>query len=525
MEKLNFFTKIKSYYLLIIIGLSFITRFIFFGHPNEIVFDEVTFGKFMQSMWRGEYYFDLHPPLGKLLLYLGYSFFNPDLSFTYDKIGTPFIDSTFIGMRLLTTTAGFFIPIFVYSILDTIQPYKLVAFLGAFLVIFENSGIVVSRFFMFDIFLLFFMFGSLALFFKLKLSSAEKIYDYNRKEWLQWVGVSILATATFSIKWTGFSILGFLVLYEWIESYKKSNWFFFCKKIVVLILVSFSFYYLQFMIHFQMLPKGGMGNDFMTPQFQRSLKGSRFENYSQFEELSTVQKFLELNHMMSAYHKTMNQTHPYASTAIDWLTLKRPIYYWEKGPLENKARIYSLGNPLTWWLGAISILIIIQKVFLNSKKNLLLFLNSAENYKSHKLIVNDKKNGVKSKNLYKDKKNYNSKKSEPAILGDSSLILNKESIFNPDFIILILFCANFVPFFFIGRVMFIYHYMPALTFSLMSLAILFGGFLDKLRLNWLYLFFFFILVVGVFLFFSPLTYGFPLTAESYKLRIWIQSWI
>ena len=48
--------------------LAAITRFAFLYNPKAIVFDEVYFREYALHYKAGTYYFDLHPPLGKLLL-------------------------------------------------------------------------------------------------------------------------------------------------------------------------------------------------------------------------------------------------------------------------------------------------------------------------------------------------------------------------------------------------------------------------------------------------------------------------
>lgn len=47
--------------------LAFIVRFYKIGHPDQVVFDEVHFGAFAGQYIRREYYFDVHPPLAKML--------------------------------------------------------------------------------------------------------------------------------------------------------------------------------------------------------------------------------------------------------------------------------------------------------------------------------------------------------------------------------------------------------------------------------------------------------------------------
>lgn len=50
-------------------------RFYGIGFPNGVVFDEVHFGGFVSDYNLGKWFFDIHPPLGKLtLVWLGNAF-------------------------------------------------------------------------------------------------------------------------------------------------------------------------------------------------------------------------------------------------------------------------------------------------------------------------------------------------------------------------------------------------------------------------------------------------------------------
>ncbi len=85
------------------------------------------------------------------------------------------------------------------------------------------------------------------------------------------------------------------------------------------------------------------------------------------------------------------------------------------------------------------------------------------------------------------------------------------------------FLLNFLPFIFIGRVMFLYHYEAALVFSILGLAFLIGRFFSgKNKLTTIYA------LLGVslllFIFFSPLTYGTQLTRAQLENRMWFSSW-
>lgn len=71
-------------------------------------FDEVHFGKFASYYLERTYYFDVHPPLGKLLfaavgLFLGY-----DGHFHFDKIGDDYVSNgvPYVGLRLFPALLG-----------------------------------------------------------------------------------------------------------------------------------------------------------------------------------------------------------------------------------------------------------------------------------------------------------------------------------------------------------------------------------------------------------------------------------
>ena len=52
----------------VLLALGFVSRFCFLNWPREVVFDEVHFGKFIGAYISGHYFFDIHPPFGKLLI-------------------------------------------------------------------------------------------------------------------------------------------------------------------------------------------------------------------------------------------------------------------------------------------------------------------------------------------------------------------------------------------------------------------------------------------------------------------------
>lgn len=449
--------------IIIILTVSLVTHFIFFGHPNETVFDEVHFGKFISGYFTHEYFFDIHPPLGKLLISgMGYlTGFQPGFSFA--NIGDEFPDSAYLWLRLLPTIAGTLLPIVIYFLALQLGFSRLAAFvLGIFLAV-ENSFIVQSRLILLDAFLLLFGFAALLCYF---LWRHQKSKGYL-------LSAGIFAGLAMSVKWTGASFFGIIVvLFLFDAFYKKSD---LIKRrlasgVVFLVILPLAVYVSTFVIHLQLLTKSGPGDAFMTQGFRKTLSGSAEHDSQDIRPLNLVQKVAELNMEMYRSNATLTATHSYASKWYTWPFMQRPIYYWynSENPttegFTQDSRIYFLGNPVIWLLSTLAIL----------------------------YLILDQVGG---------------------------LITRKPLKFLPLFI-LGGYVVNMLPFVGISRAMFLYHYMVAYVFAILALVY----FLDSLKSKKIV----FVSLIAVsailFVYFSPLTYGLPLTASSYNNMVWFPSW-
>jgi dolichyl-phosphate-mannose--protein O-mannosyl transferase len=81
----------------------------------------------------------------------------------------------------------------------------------------------------------------------------------------------------------------------------------------------------------------------------------------------------------------------------------------------------------------------------------------------------------------------------------------------------------------IERVMYLYHYFIALIFGAINLALVFTYlYRDEVIANNKHTIInatlFAALVIGIFAFFSPFTYGFGLTEDQFEMRNWFEFW-
>lgn len=484
--------EIKEYsrtkvYLFIIILSSVLTHFLFFGQPQETVFDEVHFGKFMSGYLTREYFFDIHPPLGKLMISgAGYlTGFEPGFSFA--EIGQKFPDRHYLSLRLLPIIAGILLSIAIFFLILQLGMSRLAAFAGGMLIVLENAILVQSRFILLDAFLLFF--GFLALLFYFKFRNSFNNGGSHASSHLLFAG--IFAALAASVKWTGLTFLVIIVVFyfiDWLKSNKKIGMT--IKGPAFLVAVPILIYFSIFALHFSLLSKTGTGDAFMTPAFRKTLTGSTDNTNPDIVPLNIFGKFTELNAQMYKSNATLTASHPYSSYWFTWPFMIRPIYYWYGGdsnqqPASPKlqrgeqttsdqaqkigSRIYFLGNPVVWFASTLAILFLILKVVgrtLTGWRNIL-------------------------------------------DLGTTKFLLAGG------------FLLNMLPFIGIKRAMFLYHYLIGLVFAIIALVYFIDQMKNKKRIFLILL----AMSLAAFIFFAPLSYGLPLTEKAYNARVWLKTWL
>jgi dolichyl-phosphate-mannose--protein O-mannosyl transferase len=451
---------------------SVFTRLIFFGMPAEVVFDETYFLKFIGYYWNGSYFFDVHPPFAKLLFVLFAYLTGVTPSADIGSIGTT-IDPSLVLFRLVPLVVGILLPVVIYYICRNLNISRTTSVVAGLFVCLENTLIIQSRFVLIDIILITAGFSSILFYLIYKNSRHSPIVSR------LFLYASALSFAfCVSTKWTGLFFIVPIAAFEiWDlmqNKFKKKALWQPALHTLVYFLISCTVYVSLFFIHFSLLPHSGPGDAFMTRRFQHTLIGSTYASQN-FSEQGFVEKFFELNIEMFQAHTRMTKAHTYSSKFYTWPLMTRPIYYWyhdEQTTPPTYSRIYLLGNPVLYWGGAIAIVLLILMVL----------------------------ESIHTKRF-------------------RTLAHRRAIVF-----VLIGYGANFIPFIFIGRVMFIYHYAAALVFSMLALAFLLEYVISEKRKCQLAALLIALSVIA-FAYFSPLTYGTPLEPKEYESKVWLNTWM
>ncbi|KAJ5458259.1 Glycosyl transferasefamily 39 [Penicillium sp. IBT 31633x] len=278
-----------DYWLAIVILtiLAFATRFYRIDYPNEVVFDEVHFGKFASYYLQRTYFFDVHPPFGKLLFALVGWLVGFDGSFLFENIGDSYIDNNvpYLALRALPATLGALTIPVVFLIMWE-SGYSLPAcVLSAGLMVFDNAHVGEDRLILLD--------ATLVLSMALSILCYVRFYKlrhqaFGRKWWKWLLLTGFCMSCVISTKYVGFftfvtigaAVLidlwnlldinreqGALSMFSWAKH--------FMARAIGLVVIPFMFYLFWFQVHFTILNRSGPGDDFMTPEFQETLSDNQ----------------------------------------------------------------------------------------------------------------------------------------------------------------------------------------------------------------------------------------------------------
>lgn len=465
----------------LIIFLGILTRFWLNGWPDFVTFDEVHFGGFTNGYIKQEYFFDIHPPLAKLIIalvsYLGCYKGDIDFENLYsqryfdEKSNEMLID--YVTLRLAPQLFSSFVPALIYITMRILHFTVLSSITSSSLLLFETSIICEGRFILTD--------GILHFFVALHLLSLFYAGQYPSLPSLIIDGITLgFACSCKSTAWSLPFLNAFVHIYFIIQKYQKiientSNTIFneylrktdkkskdhqnksityskvklsyFIPDIIIdiitrgalLFFLMIFIFYITFVIHIAILRYDGPGSVFLTKYIKKTLlhsKSSSQENSTfSIEPLSKrisgpsmLHRFLQLNLEMHASNMRINSFHPYQSRPLSWPLLTST--YVAFIVLDDDREINCLGNIFVYYTSFFSIVFLLIYICA-------LFIQF----------------------LFNSIFNRNQKNSKVSEFFNSRI-----------FFIVFGYLINYLPFFLVPRCMFLYHYQIPLIFACMAVG-------------------------------------------------------
>ncbi|XP_054828782.1 protein O-mannosyl-transferase 2 isoform X2 [Eublepharis macularius] len=278
--------------LILVTFLSFATRFYRLREPPHVCWDETHFGKMGSYYINRTFFFDVHPPLGKMLIGLAGYLSGYNGTFPFQKPGDKYEEHSYIGMRGFCAFLGSCLIPFSYLTVLELSKSLPAAMLTAAILIFDTGCITLSQYILLDPILMFFIMG--AVFSMVKYNSfANRAFSAPWWFWLCLTGINL--AGAMGVKFVGLFVVllvGLNTVYDLWEllgdlslSLVTLGKHFFAR-VLCLIMLPLALYTAQFAVHFAVLNRSGPGDGFFSSGFQSRLIGNNLHNVSVPEYLA-----------------------------------------------------------------------------------------------------------------------------------------------------------------------------------------------------------------------------------------------
>lgn len=336
--------------LSLIILLSIILHLYKISYPDEVVFDEAYYAGQVSNYQNGVFFYDIHPPLAKIIYWGVISVVSPSLPFRQflkieldeqtkkilvARLESKYKDFPYVALRVTNALFGVSLVLLVFILMRNLGVSERASLLASFLLALENAILLDSRTIMLNAIFLSFGFLSLVL------------YTGERRK-------SILAGIFFGLsvatKLSGVVFMGpaavFHILYRK-DDYKK-DMFKFCVTgfLVYLAIISSQNFFFSLQDRIDVWNDLGAKQSIIMPTKDDGFligrsKGAIYEIYQSIGGYLITVKSTPINDKYLA------------SKWYEWPFMKKIFLYYTSG---NGKEIYMMGNPVIWYWGTISVI-------------------------------------------------------------------------------------------------------------------------------------------------------------------------
>lgn len=468
------FTHLDLFSLLVLALVSFWTRHFLIYFPAEVVFDEVHFGEFTNCYVNGTYFFDIHPPLAKLIIFGVARLGQYNGAVNFSQSGQ--LESVdLVGLRQIPAMFASFCAPVLFLGARCYGMTTLASFTIAWMVVCDNSMIVEGKFLLTD--------GILHFFVCLTIMATAVVRTQKNHScgwWLALVFNGIAAGCAVSCKMTALSVLPFVAMVHFVdlvEMYYKTTDF--AKRLfrnlaergVVIGVFALIVFFMTFVVHLILLPYTGPDVAFTPEHFGKSLIDPNDPNPDwnvRTENQNMLKNILILNYYMQYYNAMVTEPHPYASPWYSWPFLTgKWVLFW----VGESRYIACHGQPFNVYCATLSVILNVGG------------------------------------GLYHISKRR---------LGFHGLHMWMRTL-----CFALAYCASLFPFILVGRVVFFYHYIISNIFGMVNFVAMLDFYVPR-RYGKTALTVVLVLTSVAFLFWAPFTYGLPIANP--QSRLLFKSW-
>ncbi|XP_022241341.1 protein O-mannosyl-transferase 2-like [Limulus polyphemus] len=264
----------------VVVFLTAATRLYKIEEPDHVCWDETHFGKMGSWYINHTFFFDVHPPLGKILIGMSGKLTGYNGTFPFNKPGDKYGEHNYIGMRLFCVTLGALIVPFSFLIVWEMTHSVAAALLSASFIMFDVGVLTLSQYILLDPILKFFIIGSVLGMVRFS-TKKNRPFSFSWWFWLAWTGVFL--ACSISVKFVGLFVILLVGIHTVVDLWELLGNLdlsmvqilkHFIARVLCLIILPGLLYTLFFYIHLHILYKSGTGDGFFSSAFQSQLEGN-----------------------------------------------------------------------------------------------------------------------------------------------------------------------------------------------------------------------------------------------------------
>ncbi|KAI9017818.1 Dolichyl-phosphate-mannose-protein mannosyltransferase-domain-containing protein [Gaertneriomyces semiglobifer] len=241
--------------------------------------------KFAGHYLKQTFYFDVHPPLGKIMNGLAGYVAGVNASFAFESGHTYPSDVNYPIMRIMNALFGAMLVPLAYFTAQQLHMSRAACLLVGCMVLADTALWNISRFILLDSMLLFFT--ALSIFCLTVFRNMQTYCPFSLQWWFWLFATGISIGAVTSVKWVGLftiAVVGLHTirdLWDMLGDLKMpktkyaQHW---AARIAALILTPIAVYLFSFFLHFTILNRSGPGDAHMSSLFQANLRGNNFKD-------------------------------------------------------------------------------------------------------------------------------------------------------------------------------------------------------------------------------------------------------
>lgn len=348
--------------LVLILGtFSIVTRLWMIQNPDCVVFDEVHFGNFTNWYTLSQYFFDIHPPLGKLVMFGLANFSEYSANINFEKhYGQQYPTPDFVILRLTPAIFSSFCAPLIYLAMRFSGFSHSAASVSGFCLACDTSMLTEGRFTLSD--------GLLHFFVCLYIASFAYFCGVDHKFNLlhSLIAVGALLGAACACKNTAWGLMaytGYVQVFILLQKYSTFSFdlldelmfrgFSLLGMVLIIHLVSFG-------IHIMILPFAGPGNGYLPDMMQSQLlDSSLIETQLWGKRVTWPSLYFRIVALVVSMHfgnMAITSFHPYMSRPVNWpLLTGNFVAFW----VGNGKEVNCIGNAFVYYLSFFSLFVVL----------------------------------------------------------------------------------------------------------------------------------------------------------------------